>query len=70
MFGSSNKVKIDPDLLARVKKAAEVAGFASPEEFIHYVLERELNQIDGGGGMEGKSDEEIAKAMKGLGYIS
>ena len=69
MFGSSGKVKIDPDLLLRVKKAAEVAGFASGEEFIHYVLERELNQIDGGS-TEGKSDEEIAKAMKGLGYIS
>jgi hypothetical protein len=33
MFGSANKVKIDPELLTRIKQIAEVAGYASHEEF-------------------------------------
>ena len=36
MFGSGNKIKIDPDLLDRIKQISEVAGYASHEEFIHH----------------------------------
>ena len=65
MFGSANKVKIDPELLACIKQIAEVAGYASHEEFIHHVLERELSQFD-----EAGSDADITEKLKGLGYIS
>ena len=65
MFGGANKIKLDPDLLDRIKKVAEVAGYASHEEFIVHVLERELAQFE-----EAGSDEEIVEKLKGLGYIS
>ncbi|MBT3339518.1 MAG: hypothetical protein HOM34_04585 [Planctomycetes bacterium] len=65
MFGG-NKVKINKDILERCKKCSEVAGYASVEEFIEHVLEKELKGIEGGG----DSDDAIAESMRGLGYIS
>jgi hypothetical protein len=65
MFGGGNKIKIDKDLLDRVKRVAEVAGYASHEEFIVHILERELAQFEGA-----QSDAEITEKLKGLGYIS
>jgi metal-responsive CopG/Arc/MetJ family transcriptional regulator len=65
MFGGGNKSKIDKDLLDRVKRVAEVAGYASHEEFIVHILERELAQFEGA-----QSDAEITEKLKGLGYIS
>jgi predicted small integral membrane protein len=63
MFGP--KIKLDKDLYARVIKFAEMAGYASAEEFVSHVLEKELSAID-----EGDSEEEIKKKLQGLGYIS
>ena len=65
MFGSQNKVKLDKDLLERIEKIASVAGYASRDEFIQHVLEREVAQFE-----EAASDEDIAEKLKGLGYIS
>ncbi len=65
MFGSGNKIKLDPALLDRIKKVAEVAGYASHEEFIVHVLEKELAQFE-----DAKSDADIVEKLKGLGYIS
>ncbi|MCA9000292.1 MAG: hypothetical protein KDB61_00115 [Planctomycetes bacterium] len=65
MFGSQNKVKLDKDLLERIEKIASVAGYASRDEFIQHVLEREVAQFE-----EASSDEDIAEKLKGLGYIS
>ena len=45
MFGGGNKIKLEPDLLDRIKKVAEVAGYASHEEFIVHVLEKERNLV-------------------------
>ncbi len=64
MFGS--KIAIDKELLAKVKKYAGIAGYASPEEFVHHVLEREIAKFEEGG----DSQDEIRKRMQGLGYIS
>lgn len=64
MFGS--KIAIDKDLLLKVRKHAALAGYASAEEFVHHVLEREIAKFEEGGG----SEEEIRKRMQGLGYIS
>jgi len=49
-----------------VKKYSSIAGYSSPEEFVHHVLEREIAKFD----KDGESAEEIRKRMQGLGYIS
>ncbi|MFQ5718666.1 MAG: hypothetical protein ACE5IK_03875 [Acidobacteriota bacterium] len=64
MFGSV-KVKLDKDLVDRIRKYAELAGYATPEEFITHALEKELAKLEDAG-----SDEEIKKRLQGLGYIS
>lgn len=65
MFGGS-KIKVDKDLLEKVKKYSSIAGYATPEEFVHHVLEREIAKFE----ENGDSEEEIKKRMQGLGYIS
>ena len=64
MFGS-NKIKLDKDILAKVRRYAEIAGYSSPEEFITHALEKELAQLEDAG-----SEEEIKKRLQGLGYMS
>ena len=64
MFGTKS-VKLDKDLVARVKKYSEIAGYSSVEEFISHALEKELSKLDGA-----VSEEEIKKRLRGLGYIS
>lgn len=64
MFGSC-KVKIDPVLWDRIKKYARIAGYASPEEFVTHVIEKEMALLE-----QADSDEEIKKKLRGLGYIS
>ncbi len=66
MFGGGDKIKLDRELMAKVRKYSELAGYASPEEFVRHVLERELKKFEEGGA----SEEEIRKRMQGLGYIS
>jgi hypothetical protein len=64
MFGS--KIKLDKDLLGRCKEYAQEKGYSSVEEFIAHALEKELRsspRIDGG------EEREVAKQLKGLGYI-
>ena len=63
MLGS--KVKLDKDLLAKVKKYADIAGYSTPEEIITHALEKELALLE-----DADSEEEIRKRLKGLGYIS
>lgn len=65
MFGSANKIKLDPVLIERCKKIATLAGFASHEEFIAHCVEKELANFEGA-----QSDAEITEKLRGLGYIS
>ena len=65
MFGGGNKIKLEPELIERVKQIAEVAGYASHEEFIVHIIEKELAQFEGDA-----SDDDITEKLKGLGYIS
>jgi len=60
-----SKIKLDKDLLARVRRYAELAGYSSPEEFVIHALEKELAKLE-----DADSEEEIKKRLKGLGYIS
>ncbi len=59
------KIKLDKDLLAKVKKYADIAGYSSPAEFVTHALEKELALLE-----DADSEEEIRKRLKGLGYIS
>ena len=58
------KIKVDSNLFARVKKAAEVAGYSSVDEFITHIIEKELAKHE-----TGDTDEKIAEQLRGLGYI-
>jgi metal-responsive CopG/Arc/MetJ family transcriptional regulator len=60
----NTNIKLSKDLLARVKRCAEAAGYSSAQEFVEHVLNKELSKIE-----EGESDEEIVKKLKGLGYL-
>jgi len=64
MFGS-NKIKLDKDVMAKVRRYAALAGYSSPEEFITHALEKEIAKLE-----DADSEEEIKKRLKGLGYIS
>ncbi|MCE2559585.1 MAG: hypothetical protein OYL92_03655 [Acidobacteriota bacterium] len=64
MFGGG-KVKLDKELIARVKRYSDIAGYSSVEEFITHALEKELAKLEGA-----ESREEIEKRLRGLGYIS
>ena len=58
------KIKIDPHLYERIKRVAELAGYASPDEFIVHVLEKELSVLEAAG-----SDEDVTERLRGLGYL-
>ena len=68
MFGS-HKVKIEGELLDKVKQCAEACGYASVDEFVLHTLEKEIDKIlpPGEGGQTSK--EIIKKRLQGLGYI-
>ena len=64
MFSSKRKIKIDKGLYERLAEAAQRAGYASTEELITHVLEREASSSD-----EGLDQQEAEKQLRGLGYI-
>jgi metal-responsive CopG/Arc/MetJ family transcriptional regulator len=59
------KVKLEKSLIDRIRRFSEIAGYASPEEFITHALEKELAQLE-----DADSEEEIKKRLQGLGYMS
>ena len=65
MFGKSVKVKVERGLYDKLRKIADVAGYATTEEFIEHVLEKELLHFE-----DAASDDDIREKLKGLGYIS
>ncbi len=64
MFGS-NRIKLEKELLDKIKRYSEIAGYSSPEEFVTHALEKELAKLE-----DADSEEEIKKRLQGLGYIS
>jgi hypothetical protein len=62
MFGS--RVKLDPDLLRKIRMYSKIAGYSSVSEFITHALEKEIAILE-----EADSEEEIKKKLQGLGYI-
>lgn len=59
-----SKIKIDENLYERVKKIAEKAGYATPEEFVIHVIEKELSVLE-----SAESDADVTERLRGLGYI-
>lgn len=64
-MGGYTKVKLEKELVSKIKRYADIAGYSSPEEFITHALEKELGKLADAG-----SEEEIKKRLQGLGYIS
>jgi hypothetical protein len=68
MFGS-HKVKIEGELLDKVKQCTEISGYASVDEFVTHVLEKEINKVMPPGEGGATSREIVKKRLQGLGYI-
>ena len=64
-FGKTVNVKVDKELHARLVKIADVAGYATVDEFVTQILEKEMLHFEDVGG-----DADIRNKLKGLGYIS
>ncbi|HEV3116831.1 MAG TPA: hypothetical protein VGY58_07255 [Gemmataceae bacterium] len=58
------KIKIDPALYDRAKRAAEVAGYSSVEEFVAHCIENEIQKLK----IE-EAEGRVADQLRGLGYI-
>jgi hypothetical protein len=57
-------MKVNRDLWLRIQQCAAAAGYASPEEFVRHVLEREVARLE-----QTDSKDEIVRKLKGLGYL-
>ncbi len=57
-------IKLNKALWEKVRECSITGGYSSPEEFVEHVLEKELAALD-----ERESDEDIARKLKGLGYL-
>ena len=66
MFGY--RLKIEPELLEKLKSCAETAGYATVDEFIVHTLEKEVARL--ATPQDGDEDAELVKKrLQGLGYI-
>ena len=61
---ATEKIKLDKDLMDKVRTFAQLSGYSSPEEFVVHCLEREIASLE-----ESDTEDEIKKKLKGLGYI-
>jgi hypothetical protein len=67
MFGS-HKVKIEGELLDKVKQCADACGYESVDEFVIHMLEKEIKKVlppD----EAAPSKDLVKKRLQGLGYI-
>ncbi|MGB7603330.1 MAG: hypothetical protein WBM24_23705 [Candidatus Sulfotelmatobacter sp.] len=68
MFGSY-KVKIEGDLLDKVKQCADTGGYGSVDEFVAHVLEKEIKKVLPPDETGSRCKELVKKRLQGLGYI-
>ncbi len=68
MFGAY-KVKIESELLEKLKQCAEAGGYESVDHFVIRVLEKEVNKVLPPGEENSPSKELVRKRLQGLGYI-
>ena len=65
MFGlDKRKIALDKALHERAEALAKRSGYASVEELVVHLLEREIRQTE-----EGEDEEAVRKRLEGLGYI-
>jgi predicted transcriptional regulator len=64
----SHRIKLDDDLMEKVKQCAAKAGYSSPEEFVIHTLEKEVARVLSSEA-QGDPEEEVKKRLRGLGYI-
>jgi len=58
------KIKIDPSLYDRAKKAAEASGYSSVDEFVAHCIENEIKKVK-----LDDDEDQVADRLRGLGYI-
>jgi hypothetical protein len=66
-----HRIKLDDELMEKVKQCAAKAGYSSPEEFVIHTLEKEVTRVLSLSGSDAQNDpeEEVKKRLRGLGYI-
>jgi hypothetical protein len=69
----NKKVGIEPALFERAEQLARDRGYASLEDFVAHLLERELAADPHGGSRDGgenaDSRDKVLAKMRGLGYL-
>ena len=60
------KIKLDRNLYDRARQAAETGGYASLEEFVTHLIEKEL---EGHNTESEDADQAVQDRLRGLGYI-
>ncbi len=68
MFGSY-KVKLEGELLEKIKKCVEAGGYESVDEFVVRVLEKEIQKVLPPDEGDAATKELVKKRLQGLGYI-
>ena len=68
MFGSY-KVKLEGELLQKIKKCVEAGGYESVDEFVVRVLEKEVQKVLPPDEGDAATKELVKKRLQGLGYI-
>lgn len=58
------KIKVDRGLYETLKRAAQIAGYSSVDEFVTHILEKAAAEVQ-----EAQSEEEVRKRLQGLGYL-
>ena len=66
---SSQKIKIEGELLDKAKQCAEDSGYASVDEFVLHTIEKEVKRLSPDQGSGTESKEKVTKRLQGLGYI-
>lgn len=64
MFGP--KIKLDKALYERASEAAQKAGYASVDEFVVNLIEKEIARLSGD---SGEDQGKLEERLRGLGYI-
>ena len=62
-----HKVTIDDELMERIRRHVESAGYATVEEFVRHCIDKEIAAGESPG--ETTDDEMHRKRLRGLGYI-
>ena len=65
---SKTTIKLNKTICERARRAAVAAGYSSLEEFVEHAVEKELASHEESH-FEPQSKEELARRLKGLGYL-